>query len=169
MEICPVNIARCKNRLNHARWIWLALLPLATACTPQTYLTIRSEPPGAMVFEGSQERGRTPVTLNYTAATSEAGNGCVATRPINVHWDTGAHAKVSTIKVCEAPTGQTTYTFVYPEGYTAQDQAPDLASHDRGVNANGQMFYQVPAPGGESTLKCFSNMSGDQVVTQCGG
>ncbi|WP_191621291.1 PEGA domain-containing protein [Marinihelvus fidelis] len=153
-------------------WIMLALLPLLGACTPQTQLTIRSEPSGATVYEGEEAWGVTPVTLDYTTAAKEAGNGCVATRPISVRWESGAKARVSTINVCTGAGGATSYTFVYPEGFPGGSGGleHEVASRSTGnVTADGQLYYDVAQPDSTNVLKCFSDLRGDQVITHCGG
>jgi len=167
-----VSLARILKSITHARWALILLVPLSTACSTQTYLTIHSQPDGAEVFEGNERWGVTPVTLDYTSATRQADNGCVATRPISVRWDSGAKARVSTINVCANAAGEVTYTFVYPQGYHGDGQGaePEVAARaTRAVTPDGQLYYDVAQPGGDSVVKCFSNMRGDQVITHCGG
>jgi hypothetical protein len=43
----------------------LALLPLIAGCVEQT-MTIKSDPPGALVYLNDQEVGRTPLTRDFT-------------------------------------------------------------------------------------------------------
>ena len=144
------------------------LLPpllLLGACSSQVFLTIQSDPAGAAVYEGGELHGVTPVTLNY-AGDEE---GCIATRPIRVAWNSGAEARVSTISLCPTSGPEAAYMFTYPEGFSAREEEQLAASDGRRVSPNGELYYEVQTGSTSRSVRCFSSVDGDRVSTTCGG
>lgn len=145
---------------------------MMSACSSQVLLVIDSEPPGAAVYEGGRFWGHAPVTLAYTGSNEYQEGGCMGTRPIMVEWDSGAQARVSTINVCGGQLGQQDFLFTYPQGFPgafATADAPDTAVRPplKRVAPNGQLYWEVTHAPSDSRLRCYSDMSGDTVKTNC--
>ena len=155
--------------MKHGLTIIAALL--MTACSSQVLLTIDSDPPGAAVFEGGRFWGHAPVTLAYTGSHEFKEGGCMGTKPIMVKWDSGAQARVSTINVCGIEQRQKDFLFTYPEGFPGTlktAQADDSVRPPlKRVAPNGQLYWEVTHSPSDSTLRCYSDMSGDTVKTNC--
>ena len=149
----------------------IVLASMLSACSSQVLLTIESEPPGAAVFEGGKYWGRAPVTLSYLGSSDFNDGGCMGTAPIKVEWENGAQARVSTISVCGSQEGDREFLFTYPEGFpgiVAQSQVdygvkPPL----KRVAPNGQLYWEVTHSPTESKLRCYSDLSGATVKTNC--
>jgi hypothetical protein len=146
---------------------------LLSACSSQVLLTIESEPPGAAVFEGGRFWGHAPVTLSYTPSNEFQNGGCMGTKPIMVEWDSGAQARVTTINVCGVQQRQQEFLFTYPEGFPSALGTSTAAANGgvqpplRRVAPNGQLYWEVTHTSSESTVRCYSDMSGDTVTTNC--
>lgn len=159
--------------MKHGLTIIAALL--MSACSSQVLLTIESDPPGAAVYEGGRFWGHAPVTLSYTGDNEFQQGGCMGTRPIMVEWDSGAQARVSTINVCGTAQRQKDFLFTYPEGFPGVfSDSLEMAQADNAVRPplkrvapNGQLYWEVNHAKSESTLRCYSDMSGDTVKTNC--
>ncbi len=145
---------------------------LMSACSSQVLLTIESEPPGAAVYEGGKFWGHAPVTLSYSGSAEYREGGCMGTRPIMVEWDSGAQARVSTINVCSSQNREQQFLFTYPEGFPGalERRTADNAVRPplKRVAPNGQLYWEVTHSPSESTLRCYSDLSGDTVKTNCG-
>ncbi|MEM1412601.1 MAG: PEGA domain-containing protein [Pseudomonadota bacterium] len=144
---------------------------LMSACSSQVLLTIETDPPGAAVYEGGKYWGRAPVTLSYAGSPSYLEGGCMGTRPIKVEWDSGAQARVSTISVCSTQASNQDYLFTYPEGFPGTLQT---AQTDSGVKPplkrvapNGQLYWEVTPADGDNSVRCYSDVAGDTVKTNC--
>ncbi len=146
---------------------------LMSACSSQVLLTIESEPPGAAVYEGGRFWGHAPVTLSYTPSNEFQDGGCMGTKPIMVEWDSGAQARVTTINVCGVQQRQQEFLFTYPEGFPSALGTSTAAANGgvqpplRRVAPNGQLYWEVTHTSSESTVRCYSDMSGDTVTTNC--
>jgi len=150
----------------------IAAALLMSACSSQVLLTIESEPPGAAVYEGGKFWGHAPVTLSYSGSSDFQEGGCMGTRPIMVEWDSGAQARVSTINVCGTQQRDQDFLFTYPEGFPgnlAQAPADDGVTPPlKRVAPNGQLYWEVTHSPSDSTLRCYSDVSGDTIKTNCG-
>jgi hypothetical protein len=141
---------------------------LMSACSSRVTLTIDSDPPGAAVYEGGTFWGHAPVTLAYTGSSDYREGGCMGTKPIMVQWDSGAQARVSTINLCGAQEAQQDYLFTYPEGFgPLADQSNDVKPPLKRVAPNGQLYWEITHAPSESKLRCYSDVSGDTVKTNC--
>lgn len=145
---------------------------MLSACSSQVLLTIDSEPPGAAVYEGGKFWGHAPVTLSYSGSAEFQEGGCMGTKPIMVEWDSGAQARVSTINVCGTQARDQQFMFNYPEGFPGalaqaiQDDGP-MPPLKR-VAPNGQLYWEVTHAQSDSTVRCYSDLTGDTVTTNCG-
>lgn len=153
------------------RGMTIAAALLLGACASQVTLTIESEPPGAAVYEGGKFWGHAPVTLAYTGSSEFQEGGCMGTKPIMVEWDSGAQARVATINMCGMQAREQEFLFTYPEGFP---NALNAAAADDGVKPplkrvapNGQLYWEVTHSPSESTVRCYSDVSGDTVKTNC--
>ncbi len=144
---------------------------LLSACSSQVLLTIESEPPGAAIYEGGKFWGHAPVTLAYTGSADFQEGGCMGTKPIMVEWDSGAQARVSTINVCDTQQRDQQFLFTYPEGFPGtlgtQTANNGVKPPLKRVAPNGQLYWEVTHSPSESTLRCYSDVSGDTVKTNC--
>lgn len=144
---------------------------LLSACSSQVLLTIESEPPGAAVYEGGKFWGHAPVTLSYTGNQEHQEGGCIGTRPIMVEWDSGAQARVSTINMCGGQAPEQQYLFTYPAGFS--EHPKELADADgmgmplKRVAPNGQLYWEVLHADGDAPVRCYSDLSGATVKTNC--
>ncbi len=141
---------------------------LMSACSNRVTLTIESDPPGAAVYEGGTFWGHAPVTLAYTGTSDYREGGCMGTKPIMVQWDSGAQARVSTINLCGVQPSQQDYLFTYPEGFGPLVERSDGVKPPlKRVAPNGQLYWEVTHAPSESKLRCYSDVSGDTVKTNC--
>lgn len=141
---------------------------LMSACSSRVMLTIESDPPGAAVYEGGKFWGHAPVTLSYTGSNDFREGGCMGTQPIMVQWDSGAQARVSTINMCNTQARQQDYLFTYPEGFgPLVNNTSDVKPPLKRVAPNGQLYWEATHGPSESTLRCYSDVSGDTVKTNC--
>ena len=144
---------------------------MLSACSSQVLLTIESDPPGAAVYEGGKFWGHTPVTLSYMGDSDFNAGGCMGTKPIKVEWEGGAQARVSTINICGAQDRDQEFLFTYPEGFPGQRETQvaemDTSAPRKRVAPNGELYWEVTHSPSESTLRCYSDLSGATVKTNC--
>jgi len=144
---------------------------LMSACSSQVMLTIESEPPGAAVYEGGKFWGHAPVTLSYSGSADYLEGGCMGTRPIMVQWESGAQARVATINMCGRQAPDQEYLFTYPAGFP--NPGMELASEDgvkpplKRVAPNGQLYWEVSTTENDTSVRCYSDLSGATVHTKC--
>lgn len=144
---------------------------LLSACSSKVLLTIESEPPGAAVYEGGKFWGHAPVTLSYTGNAEYEDGGCIGTRSIMVEWDSGAQARVATINMCGSRTRDQEYLFTYPAGFP--NNINELADADgmrpplKRVAPNGQLYWEVLHTDSDASVRCYSDLSGATVKTNC--
>lgn len=139
-----------------------------SACSSRVTLTIDSDPPGAAVYEGGTFWGHAPVTLAYTGSSEFRDGGCMGTKSIMVKWDSGAQARVPTINLCETQDRQQGYLFTYPEGFgPLAQQGSAVQPPFKRVAPNGQLYWEVTHAPSESKLRCYSDVSGDTIKTNC--
>jgi hypothetical protein len=141
---------------------------LMSACSSRVMLTIESDPPGAAVYEGGTFWGHAPVTLAYTGSSDYREGGCMGTKPIMVQWESGAQARVSTINLCGSQAQQQDYLFTYPVGFGPLAETSDgVKPPMKRVAPNGQLYWEVTHAPSESKLRCYSDVTGDTVKTNC--
>ncbi len=151
----------------------LLLVPalLMSACSSHVLLTIESEPPGAAVYEGGKFWGHAPVTLSYTGNAEYQEGGCIGTRPIMVQWDSGAQARVSTINMCGGKALDQEYLFTYPDGFPGAGkelaEAEGIRPPLKRVAPNGQLYWEVMQADSNASVRCYSDLSGATVKTNC--
>lgn len=153
------------------RGITLLAAVLLSACSSRVLLTIESDPPGAAVYEGGKFWGHAPVTLSYAGSAGYQEGGCMGTKPIMVEWDSGAQARVSTINVCGHQPGDQQFLFTYPEGFPGAlaeaGRADGVKPPFKRVAPNGQLYWEVTHSPSDSTVRCYSDLSGATVKTNC--
>lgn len=149
------------------RCLLVFLCASMSACSSQLFLTIDSEPGGAAVYQDGVYWGQSPITMAYTPSNEYTRGGCMGTKPIMVQWDSGAQARVTTLNLCATSAGEHDFLFHYPDGF-AEGIKNENPGPVRRVAPNGQLYYDLFIPGGQgSVLRCYSDVSGQQVRTIC--
>ncbi len=160
------------NKLNKAAFsvMLAALFGVLSACSSQVLLTIDSEPSGAAVYEGGKFWGRTPVVLSYAASGQLSDGGCIGTRPLKVEWDSGAQARVATISICDVQAQEQRFLFTYPAGFAdamRDNVAGSASASQRRVAPNGELYWELSPDSSDTTVRCYSDVSGATVTTNC--
>ncbi|HZP67655.1 MAG TPA: hypothetical protein VFB32_15235 [Rudaea sp.] len=157
------------------KWLIAASTLALTACAPTLYVTYRTDPPGAMIYEGAKALGYAPLTAPYNVGDGFEHSKCLMLNPISARWVSGAETKPTPIKACLDHGGWTQeLTFVRPniagreldvqwaihlqEQQVAQKQA-DAAAWQAALSS-----YQSVAP---TTVRCVTNQVGTMIVTNC--
>jgi hypothetical protein len=72
----------------------LAVLCVVTGCANNLKITYRSDPPGAVLYQGERVIGYTPRTLTYNVSEEQAKRGSFRAAGTRVVWASGASAQV---------------------------------------------------------------------------
>lgn len=90
--------------------VLLVLSLIMAACSHYRHVEVYSDPPGATIYEGAQNLGRTPVTIPYP--TDQLINGCIRTMPLIARWPSQSH-RTDILTLCQE---DQTFTFHHPGG-----------------------------------------------------
>src|SRR5581483_5775403 len=80
------------------KWLIAASTLALTACAPTLYVTYRTDPPGAMIYEGAKALGYAPLTAPYNVGDGFEHSKCLMLNPISARWVSGAETKPTPIK-----------------------------------------------------------------------
>lgn len=73
------------------------ILSLLGGCANTLYVTYKSDPPGAVLYQGQQRFGYTPYTLQYPVSADDKKRGYKILNGTSVRWASGATAKVNSL------------------------------------------------------------------------
>jgi hypothetical protein len=94
-----------------------AFAAVAGLCGCSTTLTMNvyTNPPGAMVVEGSRTIGKAPLQVQYKPTPEFDSGGCMVLNPLHARWWSGAETQPVQLRVCAAQTYLQNYTFLRPD------------------------------------------------------
>src|SRR3989344_3404836 len=93
----------------------LVVLFISGCASNALNITYNSDPPGAVLYEGSQRFGYTPVVLQYQVFTEdERKRGYKIVRGTSVRWTSGASAEIKDLRIDFANGLYQTFTFRRP-------------------------------------------------------
>lgn len=133
-------------------------------------LNVRSDPPGAMIYQGSQQIGQAPITINYAQTDLFRSGGCTPIIPIQARWISGATA-VGPRELCASNTMLQNFSFFRPAApgldldvqYHLQQQIIEearrsqaAAQRARDLEVARQLLSPTPNPA--QTCQVFGNM-----------
>lgn len=158
----------------------LVIFALAGCATPlkpnEARITYKSEPPGAMIYEGEKAWGVAPVVLVVTASDASVKVGYATTKKMFAVWPSGAKSAISTRVTLGQ--GDREVTFSRPADAPGLDK--DLAylqkrKEESDGTSNAVMLgilkgigdgLNAPAPSNQS-INCTSFKTGNTVNTNC--
>lgn len=159
----------------------VALLVL-TGCASSLSVTYYSDPPGAVLYQGQQRFGHTPVTLNYQIREEDRKRGYMTLQDPTVRWASGASASIPSLKADLSIGTNQQFTFMRPDNVPGREadvrfaleleklalmrrqlQAQEDQAFWQMYNAINQQFqYSQPA-----IRNCTSTLMGNIVNTTC--
>ena len=99
--------------------IWSAFL---TGCAaPGLRVTFTSDPPGAVLYQGKNNFGYTPQTLEYNISPEDQKRGLVRLIGVSVKWASGATAEVSPIDANLSMGNIHQFNFARPDNVPGRD------------------------------------------------
>ena len=95
---------------------------LLSGCASTLHITYDSDPPGAVLYQGQQRFGYTPVSVQYQVSTEEKKLGYKVVEGTLVRWASGATAEMSSFKADLNQRGFSQYfSFQRPEGVPGRE------------------------------------------------
>jgi hypothetical protein len=177
-------MARSISQLRRGLLLFLALFILS-GCGRVLTVVYYSDPPGAVLYQGQQSYGFTPVTLKYNIPEEMRKQGYVDLQGPYVLWASGAKAEASSIR---ADIGFGRYlqqfTFVRPNVSgrevdmsfalelerlkLAQQQTQLMQIQVQTLQNLFENLNRQQSPALLNTFRnCTSNVSGNMIYTQC--
>lgn len=126
----------------------------ATSLQPnQVSLTLNSEPPGAMIYDGEKAWGTTPVELVLTANESSVGVGYADLQYLYAMWPSGAKSRKG-VRV-RVGRGEQEYTFSRPSDAPSLDKDLAYAAQLRQIKASEE---QASAASSAAIWQMYNSM-----------
>ena len=160
----------------------LALLFLLSGCASTLNVTYHSDPPGAVLYQDSQQFGYAPTTLNYRVTDEDKKRGFAILRGTTVRWASGASATISSLRADLSTGYNQQFTFIRPESYPGREadvrfslELQKLAIMQRQAKAQeDQAFWQLYNAINQQQqrqqpriMNCNSTAFGNTVNTTC--
>lgn len=157
-------------------------IPLMTGCAKNLAVTYYSDPPGAILYQGQQRFGYTPVTLYYRIRDEDRERGHLALQGTQVRWASGASANVPSLRADLSRGTNHWFTFVRPENVPGREadlrfaleleklelmrrqaDAQAAQAYWQMYNAINQQYQQQQ----RSFTNCTSRLRGNTIDTTC--
>lgn len=160
----------------------LAVFLMLTGCASTLSVTYHSDPPGAVLYQESQQFGYTPTTLNYNVTDEDRKRGYAILRGTTVRWASGASATISSLRADLSTGYNQQFSFIRPESYPGREadvrfslELQKLAIMQRQAKAQeDQAFWQLynainlqQQRQQPRILNCNSTALGNTVNTTC--
>lgn len=156
-------------------WIF-AFVAMLTGCASAITVTYRSEPPGAMIYEGSRALGYAPINVAYGPDESFKRGACMLLRAVEARWVSGAATSPMQTNVCGNIGYSQEVTFLRPnvvgrdldvqwaihlQQQTLAQQHADAAAQAGAAAEFANAFRAV------QSVHCTSSQVGSSVMTNC--
>jgi hypothetical protein len=173
-------MARSISQLRRGLLLFLALFILS-GCGRWLTVVYYSDPPGAVLYQGQQSYGFTPVTLKYKIQEEMRKQGYVDLQGPYVLWASGAKAEVSSIRAdIEFGRYLQQFTFVRPNvsgrevdmSFALELERLKIAQQQtqamqRQAQALQDLFETLKQQQSPTFRNCTSTVSGNIINTHC--
>jgi hypothetical protein len=135
------------------------------ASRPQSlHLTYVSDPPGAMLYEGTKAWGRAPITLVYPGSVPQFGTGtCFTPNPVRMRWVSGAEVSVSDVTACPRNGTQQQYVLERPKGVPGlEDDVRFAAAYEQAEATRAAAAVQAQAANDAASLQAFAILNSEK-------
>lgn len=157
----------------HALTIFVLVASIPVSADTKITVTVRSEPPGATLYEGAKAFGAAPFVLRYTAPGRF--RECLRLRPLTLRWISGASVTLDDLDACPVAGKKQEVTVLRPEGVPGIEidaqYAVALLQQRNAEQAAADAAAAVALAGLQQQLAkprtCTSTRIGAQVFTTC--
>jgi len=155
---------------------------MSSGCVTKLNVTYNSDPPGASLYQGTQQMGYCPTTLIYDVSWDDRKNGYKILQGTQVKWVSGATAKIEQLKAyLDSFTTYRQFTFMRPEGIAGSETDAKFGLEVQKIrlmqeqvqaqqDANLWQIYSTIANQNQIInlqTNCTTNVIGGTVFTKC--